>query len=67
MHENTKWVMDWADRMVKRFGQPYDDFDWCRRLAYAMGEEGFDIPSNMAINIAKDWEKNPHLYNFKEV
>ena len=63
MHENTKWVMDWADRMVERFGQPHDDFDWCRRLAYHMGEEGDDHPSVSAINVAHIWEKTyspPH-------
>lgn len=58
MKGNTLWLMDWADRMVKKYGQPKDDFDWCRKLAYYMGEEGKDHPSNSAIRVAKEWEKD---------
>ena len=57
MHENTKWLMDWADRMNEKFGHPEDDFDWCRKLAYFVSEEGNDNPSNYAISVAKIWER----------
>ena len=49
--------MDWNDRMVKKFGQPKTGFDWCRKLAYSVGEAGNDNPSDSAINIAETWER----------
>jgi len=57
MYPNTKWLMDWNDRMVKKFGQPKTGFDWCRKLAYSVGEAGNDNPSDSAINIAETWER----------
>ena len=57
MHPNTKWLMDWCDRMTEKHGNPDADNDWCRKLAYHMGEEGNDYPSNKAIKIAEQWEK----------
>jgi len=57
MHENTQWLMDWADRMNEKFGPPEDDFDWCRKLAYFVDEAGNDHPSNYAISVAKIWER----------
>lgn len=56
-HPNTKWLIDWCDRMIAKFGHPKDDFDWCRKLAYHMGEEGNDHPSEEAIKVAKRWEE----------
>ena len=58
MHENTKWLMDWADRMNEKCGPPEDDFDWCRKLAYFVSEEGKDHPSYYAISVAKTWERS---------
>jgi hypothetical protein len=59
-HPNTLWLMNWGDRMRMRYGRPNDGVDWCRKLAYATGEEGTDHPSNAAIEIAKKWEvQNP--------
>ncbi len=43
--------------MIKKFGQPKTGFDWCRKLAYSVGEAGNDNPSNSAINVAETWEK----------
>ena len=56
MHPNTKWIMDWADRMYAKFGLPKTGMDWCRKLAYSVGEGGEDHPSNYAISVAKKWE-----------
>ena len=58
MHPNTEWLMDWGDRMVKKFGQPTKKYyNWCRKLAYAVSEEGNANPSDYAISVAKKWEK----------
>ena len=57
MHENTKWLMRWADRMYKKFGPPKTGLDWCRKLAYSVGEEGLDHPSDYAVSVARKWEK----------
>ena len=56
MNPNTKWLMGWCDRMVAKFGHPKDDFDWCRKLAYYVGEAGNYDPSDNAIEVAKTWE-----------
>ena len=48
--------MNWADRMQEIYGDCPDDFDWIRKLAYHMGEEGNDYPSDNALNIARQWE-----------
>ena len=56
MHSNTKWLIGWADRMNKKFGPPKTGYDWCRKLAYSVGEEGEDHPSDYAISVAKKWE-----------
>lgn len=63
MHPNTKRLMDWGDRMIKKFGHPKTGYDWCRKLAYSVGEEGNDYPSNYAITIAKKWEKSTFRKN----
>ena len=55
-HLNTLWLMSWNNRMVAKYGQPNTNEDWCRKLAYYMGEEGNDVPSNAAIEIARKWE-----------
>lgn len=57
LHANTIWLMDWADRMFKKYGHPIEGYDWCRKLAYHVGEAGNDHPSNEAIKIAEQWEK----------
>jgi len=57
MHPNAKWLMDWNDRMIAKYGQPKTGYDWCRKLAYAMNEEGNDYPSYDAIRMAEKWEK----------
>ena len=56
MHLNTIWLMAWADRMTAKHGNPDSDNDWCRKLAYHVGEAGNDHPSNNAIAVAKQWE-----------
>lgn len=56
IHPNTQWLMDWGDRMIKKFGHPEIGYDWCRKLAYSIGEEGNDHPSDYAIAVAKKWE-----------
>ena len=56
LHPNTKWLMDWCDRMTAKHGHPDSDNDWCRKLAYHVGEEGNDYPSNDAIKVAQKWE-----------
>ena len=53
--EKSQWLIDWCDRMVAKYGQPLDDMDWCRKLAYYMGEQGNDSPSIEAIEQAKVW------------
>ena len=58
MKNNTEWLMGWHDRMFDKYGHPKEGTDWCRKLAYYMGEEGNDSPSNAAITIAKVWENH---------
>lgn len=58
IHLNAAWLMAWNDRMVAKYGQPKEGIDWCRKLAYAVGEEGNDNPSNHALSIAEEWENN---------
>lgn len=57
MNPNTKWLMNWNDRMIVKFGQPKAGIDWCRKLAYSVGEAGNDNPSNYATNVAETWER----------
>ena len=59
-HKNTIWIMAWASRMTEIYGNPCNplDYDWCRKLAYYTGEAGNDYPSDDAIKIAADWERN---------
>lgn len=60
MNPNTIWLMSWYDRMVAKYGHPRDGVDWCRKLAYYMGEEGNANPSDDAIIVAQSWEeRNP--------
>ena len=62
MYQNPEitWLMNWADRMVKKYGQPKEGYDWCRKLAYFMGEAGNYAPSQKALEVARFWElKNP--------
>jgi hypothetical protein len=47
--------------MVKKYGHPMNDKDWCRKLAYSLGEEGNDSPSGTAIQRAMEWEINPPI------
>lgn len=56
MHPNTQWLINWADRMNAKWGPPETGYDWCRKLAYFVGEEGQDHPSDFAIEAAKKWE-----------
>lgn len=58
MHENTIWLIRWHDRMVEKYGKPDSNEDWCRKLAYTVGEEGNDHPSYHAVAVAKEWEMN---------
>ena len=55
MDKNTVWLMEWNDRMVAKYG---GGRDLCRELAYFVGEAGNDNPSDHAIEVAKEWEKN---------
>jgi len=55
--ERIIWVLHWADRMYEKYGESPSHFDWIRRLAYLMGEEGNQIPSKEAIEVAKRWER----------
>jgi len=57
LHQNTVWLISWCDRMIVKYGQPDDDFDWCRKLAYFMNEAGNDYPSNEALRVARSWER----------
>ena len=56
MTSNTNWLMDWNDRMIKKYGHPKIGYDWCRKLAYSVGEAGNESPSDYAILVAKKWE-----------
>jgi len=58
LHSNTIWLINWNDKMIAKYGHPETGYDWCRKLAYYMGEEGNDIPSPDAIAIAKKWLEN---------
>ena len=58
MHENTKWIMDWADRMYTKFGQADEGYDWIRNLSYTTNEAGNDHPSPEAIALAVKWENS---------
>ena len=62
IHPNSKWLIDWSDRMNIKYGLPDSDNDWCRKLAYYCGEAGNDHPSYTAIEVAKSWE----AYGFNE-
>ena len=55
---NTTWLMAWCDRMIAKYGHPNEGVDWCRKLAYHMGEAGNDSPSDDAIRVAQEWEEN---------
>ena len=44
--------------MVEKYGQPKEGYDWCRKLAYHMGEAGNYTPSHKALETALAWEKN---------
>lgn len=57
MNRNTLWLISWADRMFKKWGHPETGYDWCRKLAYHVGEAGNDSPSDDAIKVAQKWEK----------
>jgi hypothetical protein len=64
MHPNSEWLIKWCDRMITKYGHPTYDFDWCRKLAYHMGEAGNDNPSYEAMKVAEEWEENnPDLGN----
>jgi hypothetical protein len=55
---NSVWLMSWYDRMVEKYGHPRDGDDWCRKLAYYVGEAGNESPSEEAIHVAYGWELN---------
>ena len=57
MHENTKWIMDWGDRMDKKFGPPDEGDSWILNLADAANEARDDYPSQKAIDLAMKWER----------
>lgn len=57
MINNTAWLIAWDVRMVAKFGHPTEGVDWCRKLAYYMGEAGNNSPSDKAIQEAKRWEE----------
>lgn len=60
--QNLMALMAWGDRMLKKYGHPRVGIDWCRKLAYHVGEAGNDSPSDHALTIARDWENsNPEL------
>ncbi len=52
---NTAWIISWADRMYKKYGDPDTQNDWCRKLAYYCGEQGWDSPSDYAISVGLIW------------
>lgn len=56
LHQNSVWLMNWADRMIAKYGQPKTGLEWCRKLAYSVGEAGQDHPSDDAIRTAIEWE-----------
>jgi hypothetical protein len=55
LHPNTVWLIKWADKMDVKYGPPKEGYDWCRKLAYSVGEAGNDHPSLEAIEVAKRW------------
>jgi len=58
--KNSEWLMIWCEKMIGKYGHPHEGVDWCRKLAYHMGEEGNESPSDDAIAEAKRWlESNP--------
>jgi len=59
LHPNTERLMAWADRMYAKHGNPKTGYDWCRKLAYAVGEAGNDYPSDEALRVAEKWESSP--------
>jgi|GEM_PF-6392486 len=54
MDPNTKWVVDWCDRMMETTG--LCGAVLCESLAEFVNESGEDIPSSQAIEVARDWE-----------
>ena len=55
---NTIWLMDWWDRLASIVnGQWGCNIDLCLKLAEAVGEEGWESPSNTAIALAMAWER----------
>ena len=56
MNANTRFVIDWMDRMMGKT-------DFCGAifpevLASYMGEAGADNPSDQAVSVAKEWEND---------
>ena len=64
--QRVSWIITWNTRMFAKYGKPNGNNDWIRKLAYHMGEEGADVPSLKAIEVAKEWEcgkKKPKAEN----
>lgn len=56
MHENTRQILNWLDRMQSKYG-------YCGTISEALAqyceEEGNVDPSDRAVSIALLWEENP--------
>ena len=63
LHRNTLWVMDWIERMTKRFGVDHLNGvkDWGQALELYGDYEDRprDIPTDKDIATAKRWERGP--------
>lgn len=62
MHPNSEWLIAWIYRMLAKYGQAKQHHDWAQELAYAVGEEGNDYPSDHAIRVAVAWERDGPYY-----
>ena len=56
IHPNTRFIMDWADRMIMKTDFCFDIF--LEALVCFMGEEGQENPSDAAVEKAKQWEED---------
>ena len=57
MTTNAAWLAAWMRRMMSRTG--FCGAALCESLAWVMGEEGEDSPSNAAVQVAQEWESEP--------
>jgi hypothetical protein len=58
MNDNTKRLVRWTDRMMEKTG--YCGAALCEVLAYFC-DESEESPSDYALRVAFEWEKNPEL------